>query len=52
MMKGVEAVVIGDGDVSGVFQEQCDHVVPLLADSVVQCCVSFRVLKTARRMND
>lgn len=44
VMQGIEAVVVGDGDVSTGLQQHREHVVPLLADGVVQGCVSLRVL--------
>ena len=45
MVKGVETVVVGDHDVGGVVQQQCQHVVPLLGNGVVQRGVTFRVLQ-------
>ena len=45
VVQGVEAVVVGDGDVSAGLQQHRQHVVPLLADGVVQGRVSFRVLQ-------
>lgn len=49
-MQGIEAVVIGQRDVSLVVQEQRQHVVPLLGDGVVQRRVSLRVLPTHTHM--
>ena len=45
-MQRVEAVVVGDDDVSGVLEEECEHVVALLADGVVQRRVALAVLQT------
>lgn len=43
-MQGIEAVVVGQGDVRRVIQQQGQDVVSLLADGVVQSRVSVRVL--------
>lgn len=48
VMESVEAVVVSDGDVSAGLQQNRQHVVPLLADGVVERCVSFRVLQIAQ----
>ena len=45
VVKGVETVVVGDHDVGGVIQQQCQHVVTLLRNGVVQRGVTFRVLQ-------
>lgn len=47
-MESVEAVVVGDGDVSAGLQQNRQHVVPLLADGVVERRVSLRVLQRAQ----
>lgn len=45
VMKSVEAVVVGDGDVSAGLQQNGQHVVPLLADGVMERRVPLRVLQ-------
>ena len=47
MVQGVEAIVVGDGDVSAGLQQHGQHVITLLADGVVQGCVTLRVLQGA-----
>lgn len=47
MVQGVEAVVVGDGDVGSGLQQHRQHVVPLLTDGVVQRCVALRILQGA-----
>lgn len=49
VMEGVEAVVVGDGDVGAGLQQNGQHVVSLLADGVVERRVSLRVLQRAQR---
>merc|ERR1719394_1923131 len=44
-MKGIEAIVVGQHDVSTVIQEQCQHVIPLLADGIMEWSISFTILK-------
>lgn len=44
VVQGVEAVVVGDGDVSASLQQHRQHVVSLLTDGVVQGGVALRVL--------
>ena len=39
MVKAVEAVVIGDGDIGPSVKQQSNHVVSLLGDGVVERCV-------------
>ncbi|KYQ58660.1 hypothetical protein ALC60_02307, partial [Trachymyrmex zeteki] len=36
MVKSVEAIVVGEGDVCGVVQQQSQHVIPFLRDRVVK----------------
>lgn len=45
-MESIEAVVVGDGDVSAGFQQNRQHVIPLLADGIMERRVSLRVLWT------
>lgn len=44
MVQSVEAIVVGEGDVCGMVQQQSQHVIPFLRDRIVQGCVAFRVL--------
>ena len=46
MMESVKAIVVGNDDVSAVFEEQREHVVTFLADGVVKRRVTFTVLQT------
>ena len=39
VVKAVEAVVIGDGDIGPSVKQQSNHVVSLLGDGVVERCV-------------
>lgn len=48
-MEGVEAVVVGDGDIGTGLQQNGQHVVSLLADGVMERRVSLRVLQRAQR---
>lgn len=47
VVKRVEAIVVGNCDISTSFQEYREHVIPLLADGIMQRCVSLRVLQGA-----
>lgn len=44
MVKSIEAVVVGDGDICPGLQQHGQDVVTLLADGVVEGSVAFRVL--------
>lgn len=44
VMQDVETIVVGDNDVSHVFQQQRQHVVSLLADGVMQRSISLGIL--------
>ena len=44
MVYGVESVVVGQCDVRIVFEQQTQHVIPSLADRIVQRGVAFGVL--------
>ena len=48
MVEGVEAVVVGEGDVGPVVQQQGQDVVPLLADGIVQGRVPLVVLREGK----
>lgn len=50
VVQRVEAVIVCDGQVCMVFQEQGNHVVPLLADSVVEWGISLRILNTCHKI--
>lgn len=44
-MKRIEAVVVSERDVGIMVDEKRQHVVPLLGNSIVQRCVSLRILE-------
>jgi len=44
-MQGVEAIIVGDGDVGASLQQHRQHVISLLADGVVQWRVALGILK-------
>lgn len=48
VVQGVESVVVGQRDVGRVIQQNRQHVVPLLGNSVVQRSVAFGILKKKR----
>jgi len=48
MMECVEAVVVSDAHVSRMLQQQRQHVITLLTDSIMQWGVTLRVLHTTR----
>lgn len=45
MVQGVEAIIVGDGDISTGLQQHRQHVISLLAYSVMQRCVPLGILK-------
>lgn len=45
VMQGVETVVVGQGYVGVVVQEQRQHVVSFLRYGVVKWCITFQILK-------
>lgn len=47
VVESVESVVVREGDVCGVVQQQSQDVIPFLRDRIVKGCVAFRVLETA-----
>lgn len=46
VVQSVESVVVREGDVCGVVQQQSQDVIPFLRDRIVKGCVTFRVLET------
>lgn len=46
VVQSVESVVVREGDVCGVVQQQSQDVIPFLRDRIVKGCVAFRVLET------
>lgn len=44
-MQGIEPVIVGDGDISAGLQQHRQHVISLLAYSIMQGCVPLRILK-------
>ena len=51
VVQRVEAVIVCDGQVCMVFQEQGNHVIPLLADGVVEWGIPLRILNTRHKIN-
>lgn len=49
MVEGIESVVVGEGDVSRMVQQQCEDVVALLGHSVMQGSVPFMVLHRRKK---
>ena len=45
VVEGVEAIVVGEGDVSRMVQQQRQHVIALLGYGVVERRVALRVLR-------
>lgn len=50
MVQSVEAIVVREGDVCGVVQQQSQHVIPFLRDRVVKGSVAFGVLETRKQV--
>lgn len=49
MVQSVEAIVVRQGDVCSVVQQQSQNVVPFLRDRVVEGSVTFHVLETRKQ---
>lgn len=45
VVKCVESVIVGNCDICTCFQEHREHVIPLLADGIMQRCVPLGVLQ-------
>ncbi|KOX72697.1 hypothetical protein WN51_01262 [Melipona quadrifasciata] len=51
MVQSVEAIVVREGDVCGMVQQQSQHVIPFLRDRIVKGSVTFRVLETKEQLS-
>lgn len=45
VMQRIEAIIIGDGDISTRLQKNWKHVISLLADGIMQGRIPFRILE-------
>lgn len=51
VVQSVEAIVVREGYVCGMVQQQSQHVIPFLRDRIVKGSVTFGVLETKEQLS-
>ena len=46
MVEGIESVIVGQGDIGVMIQQQRQHIVPFLRNCVMEGRVTFQILRT------